>query len=132
MGVDTSGILADLGGYAAAIASSLDHEDRPYPVLGAEGSEFAIEIAVGPRDSRRILKTIYVDIRQDQITLPTDDTNRESMFVLPEASWLIAFLRLLEYALGANTQILHPLSQYGDFLPGWHQAVTSASARNLV
>ena len=132
MSFETSTVLADLGGYAANIASAVNHEKGIYPVFGAEGNEFIIEIAVGPRDRRRILKTIYVEIRREQMALPASgDTSNEHMLLLPDESLLIALLGLFEYALGANTQILHPLNCAGDFLSGWHQAVIAASAQRL-
>lgn len=123
--------IVALGDYVIKLMSAIAWEGtRPYPVLGAEGNEFFIDIAAGPFESRRILKTIRIEIHEnlEQPVLP-DLLSRcdELSIFLPDAALLIGLVGLLQQKLNASTQMLHPLDERGDFLPGWTQTITMIS-----
>ncbi|MDX9987381.1 MULTISPECIES: hypothetical protein [Thiothrix] len=129
--------------------SSIADEFRPqgaYPVLGAEGSEFFVEIASGPMPTRTTHWTIYIafgdTISHDssiddggfvftriqyppcfgsEIILRLSDT--EAFVRLPDGAWLVALLVLLRVALGKGVEATHPLDGHGDVLLGWDQAL---------
>lgn len=99
---------------------------EPYPVLGAEGDAFIIEIASGPLREREILSNFIIEIKGDRShSLPNlgeREDIREFMIVLPDFAHVIALVGLFERALRSRTVILHPLTSSGDFLPGWDEA----------
>lgn len=124
--------VAALGNHIARVIAAIDtREGGLYPVLGAEGRDFFIEIAVGSLESRRILKTIHIKTQNglEHPVLPNMlSADDEVSIIIPNASLLIALVGLLQLALKANALILHPLDDRGDFLPGWNDAVMAASS----
>lgn len=119
--------LISLGSFAGAIAKAIGQSaGNGYPVLGAEGSCFFVEIATGPRLQRTILKTIHIGFGTS--ALPTDMSDADDILVdLPDASYLVALLSLLQSALCSEAMVLHPLDEQGNFHKDWRQAVTAAS-----
>jgi hypothetical protein len=117
------------------IIKSIDRAEKDtYPVLGAEGNKFFIEIATGIFGDRQILKTIYVEICRDSSGVMLEDaliSDNDISIGLPDESLLIALLGLFENAMNAKTMILHPLDDKGNFLPGWNQAVVTVSSNTL-
>jgi len=102
----------------------------PYPVLGAIGGDFFLEISSGTLRDRRILTTIYVTMGREfaLASLQPDGWHEEGIrdeihIGLPDASHVIALAGLMEKSLGAGSFILHPLTCRGDFLDGWDDAV---------
>lgn len=122
-----------LGDFVAGVVSAINSGAAPlYPVLGAEGHDFFIEVAAGPFESRQILKTARVEIREelDHPVLPeVPNTEDEVVIFLPTAAFLVGLLGLFQQALNAGALILHPLDDCGDFLPGWNQAVIAAASK---
>lgn len=128
MNIDRSEFLVSLGKFAAAVTKDVGpNNSRCYPVLGAEGGDFFIEISSGPDFMhRRICKTIYASF--DASTNLGKADAEEVMVTLPDASYLVALLSLLQKALNTtDTKILHPLDHCGNYLPTWNQAVIAAS-----
>lgn len=129
MGFDPSEILVPLGHFAADIAKALcPRVANVFPVLGAEGDNFFIQICEGDDFvGRKVHKIIHVGLDVHDYIIGAAD-GIEVSITLPDASCLIALMSLLQQAL--NTQhirIHHPLDDYGDFLPYWDIALTAAS-----
>lgn len=126
--------LVALGGYVASVVSALEYKKMAlYPVLGAEGRDFFIDVAAGPFESRQILKTVHVEIRADldqPVFVDTAGSNDEIFIGLPNAAFLIGLVGLFQRALAAPALVLHPLDDRGDFLTGWDQAVSASSSGN--
>lgn len=127
--------LVALGEFVAEFVSTTRRENVPhYPVLGAEGRDFFIEVATGPFETRQILRTVYVELQDDleRPVLPslagTDDDSFS--IALPNAAFLIGLVGFFQRALDAHAVILHPLNSNGNFLPKWNQAVIAASSKN--
>ena len=123
-------LVAALGDYVASVMMQIsDREARLYPVLGAEGNQFFIEVATGSVESRRILKTIRLEIQRGLDVLePPLHAGEESTVTIPNESFLIALLGLFQTAMNANALILHPLNNRGDYLPGWNEAIIALSS----
>lgn len=125
-----------LSQYVAFVRSIMGTENRgTYPVLGAYGPEFFIELASGPLLSREILMTFLVEF--DDIELDFEDSQKaisnktEIYLKLPDSAHLIALLGLLEKAFNSKTTILHPLDSRGNYFSGWSQAASSASEKSF-
>jgi len=102
-----------------------------YPVLGAEGNVFFIEISSGVMESRIIHTTIYINF---DFTAGSESLNKlavspEIIINLPDASYLVAMLSLFRGALGNEARILHPLDTHGNYLVGWLQPPTVVSEK---
>lgn len=133
MGSDVSNAVAALRISVLRILDEIGGiRSGAYPVLGAEGTHFFIELAAGPLESRQILKTIHVEIRRkgyDQLA-PQNSicvVGNEIAIILPDESFLIALVGLFQSALKTSASILHPLDSSGNFLPGWNDAVIAVS-----
>ena len=130
---DRANFVVSLGMFASAIAESVGSTTQSYPVLGAEGNSFFIEIASGSEfKCRKIRKTIHVSF-DDAGAPPLDEADADEVSVrLPDGSYLVALMSLLQKALKTeDAKILHPLNDYGDFLPSWSQAVNAAATGRL-
>ena len=121
-------LIEILSQYVTFIKESIKpKEGGIYPALGAHGSEFVVELATGAKITRYILTIIVIEF--GEIYLDYDAcrkalANRSEVFLkVPDSAHMIAFLGLLESAFNDNTKILHPLSNTGDFLPDWEQAI---------
>jgi hypothetical protein len=124
----TMALMMDLGALTQnLVPSGGGSENGIYAVFGAEGETFFIELAVGPMDGRTILKTIFVEFSETNGVEYRPDPRAEAFLSLPDASFLVGFLGLLQRALKTHPRILHPLTAMGDFLPGWNRALTSVS-----
>jgi hypothetical protein len=127
--------VAALGNYVLSVIKSINSiEKEMYPVLGAEGSNFFIEVAVGIFESRRILKTIHVEISRELDNIGFEDAliaDADTSIELPDESFLIALLGLFQSAMDAKAMVLHPLDNNGNFLPGWNQAVIMVSSNTI-
>lgn len=127
--------LADLAFNVKRIASGFNMLDNIYyPVLGAEGETIFIEIATGDFKTRRIEKTIYIEINKAENT----STSKHSLHApneltvkLPNESFFVAFIGLLQHALNSNLLVLHPLNENGNFLPGWTEAFAFISSGKI-
>jgi len=121
-----------LGHYVLTVIKSINSiEKEIYPVLGAEGNMFFIEVAVGIFESRRILKTIHVEISRGIDGIGFEDeliVDDDTFIELPNESFLIALLGLFQAAMDAKATILHPLDNNGNYLVGWNQAVITVSS----
>lgn len=120
--------LAILGQIASSFAKDFQ-SCNAYPVLGAEGAEFFVDVCSGPMVDRLIHRTIHVSFEDSQVGgyFNTITENAEETIRLPNASHLIAFLFLLSAALRAEMKVLHPLDFNGNYLPGWHEAIDIAT-----
>lgn len=123
-----------LSQYVIFIRRTLETKNEiTYPVLGAHGAEFFVEIASGPILSREILLTILVEF--DEIHLNFEDSlkaiaNKSEIFIkLPDYAHLIALLGLIEGAFNGKTSVLHPLDCSGNYCSGWGSAINSVSER---
>ena len=129
MSFDHANLLVSLGQFAAAVAktSSLN-ENNFFPVLGAEGDNFYIQICEGTDFiGRKVHKIIHVDIDASNFRHGSPD-GIEITVALPDAAHLIALVSLLQQALNASQiKIHHPLDDYGDHLPYWELALMAAS-----
>lgn len=106
-------------------------ESGIYPVLGAHGSEFFIELATGAKSTRDILLNIVIEFGEIHLDFDTCQkaiANRSDVFMnIPDSAHLIALLGLLEKAFKDTTKILHPLNSTGNYLPAWDQAISNVS-----
>lgn len=120
--------IVSLGHFAAGVAKAVTGGDNPaYPILGSEADNFFIQICRGPDFiGREIVKTIHINIAPS-ITRIGSPNAVEVCLVIPDASYLIALVALLEKSLGVNAQIHPPLSDNGDFYPDWDTAIILAS-----
>ncbi|HEY0842080.1 hypothetical protein [Methylotenera sp.] len=108
------------------------HSVNIYPILGAHGPEFFIELSSGDLISRDILLTIAIkfgETNMDYELAKQAIANHSEIYVgVLNYAYLIAFLGLLEKSFKGDTKILHPLNNTGDFLPGWNQAIAMVSS----
>lgn len=121
--------LVSLGQFAAAVAGSARlHKGEFFPVLGAEGDSFYVQICEGMNFiGRKVHKIIHVDIDASNFRHGSPD-EIEITVVLPDAAHLIALVSLLQQALNASHVKFHlPLDDYGDHLPCWELALMAAS-----
>jgi hypothetical protein len=97
-----------------------------YPVLGAEGDTFFVEVAEGPMASRELLTTIYLEFGtvHSLPELDPESKSKEVWITITDASMVIATIQLVQAGLGKPAILLHPLDGNGDFLKGWSEAVT--------
>jgi hypothetical protein len=121
-------LLVSLGRIAASVARASNQSGRAYPVLGAEGDDFFVEIADGEEFmEREILRTIYVTL-EEGVTAVDEPGEGDFSITIPNASYLVALFALLQSALNASkAKVLHPLDSHGNYLPAWNQAVIAAS-----
>jgi hypothetical protein len=115
--------IPTLSRFAFGFASDLRGQGC-YPVMGAEGKYFFVDICAGPMSDRVTHKIIHLHF--EPIEEPDDEfsfQDFESIIQVSKASDVIAFVFLLSTALGAETKILHPLAENGDFFPAWEDAV---------
>lgn len=123
-----------LGNYVARIVSATERGKMSlYPVLGAEGRDFFIDLAAGPFGSRQILKTVHIEIRDDLEQpefLGSPSSDKEIFISLPNAAFLIGLVGLFQRALATQAMFLHPLDDRGDFLTGWDEAIMASSSGN--
>lgn len=106
--------------------SSLNKEDC-YPVFGAIGNTFIVEIAQDSVEKRNILKTFYIDIKHDlqtEILIKGNPyTDEEILISMKHEYLLIAMLCLMKASFGTPPYILHPLNDRGDYLYGWEYGI---------
>lgn len=129
MSFDNTNPLVSLGQFAAAVAGSARlHKGEFFPVLGAEGDSFYVQICVGMNFiGRKVHKIIHIDIDASNFRHGSPD-GIEITVVLPDAAHLIALVSLLQQALNASQFKFHlPLDDYGDHLPYWELALMAAS-----
>jgi hypothetical protein len=122
--------LVALGRFAASLAQAVaGAAEKPYLVFGAAGRTFQIAITTGLGRARKMLKMIHIDACRGKCALSDLDTaaHDELEIELPDAARVVALLGLLQIALDADVVVLHPLTGYGDFLPGWTEAATAAA-----
>ena len=128
--------LADMARFVSALRKLVTEDPtvrNPYPVLGAAGFDFFLEIADGAFRDRRIITTIHITLGNKYtdnippISIWADGIPEEIQIGLPDASQVIALAGLLEKSLGAGTAMLHPLTRFGDFLEGWADAVAAVT-----
>jgi hypothetical protein len=129
-GCSTAEILSQ---YVNFIKESIQpQKEGIYPVLGAHGSEFFIELATGAQITRDILLNVIIEfgeIHLDYDACKKALAKRADVFMnIPDYAHMIALLGLLEKAFGENTTILHPLDCTGDNLPGWEQAILNVTS----
>lgn len=123
-----------LSQYVAFIRTVMGTENgNIYPVLGAHGTEFFIELASGTLLKREILMTILVTFGNIELDFEGSQkafTSKTEIYLqLPDSAHLIALLGLLEKAFNGKTTILHPLDSQGNYYPGWSQAAISVSGK---
>lgn len=129
MRIATTQALVSLGQFAAAVAKTLDHDqNNVFPVLGAEGDNFYIQICSGEDFvGRKVLKIIHVEFDPLEANIGSAEPI-EVMVTLPDASHLVALLSLLQIALSTKrVMIHHPLDGYGDHLLMWDRSMLAAS-----
>lgn len=128
MGFDPVDVLVPLGHFAATVAKTLGaRKDKCFPVLGAEGDNFYIQICEGTDFiGRKVHKIIHVGLGAHDFQIgPADGI--EIMATLHDAAHLIALVSLLQQALNSpHIRIHHPLDDYGDLLPYWDRALMAA------
>ena len=94
-----------------------------YPVFGAIGNTFILEIVQEAVEKRNILKTFYIDIKHDLQTEMLIKGNpyadEEILISMKHEYLLIAMLYLMKATFGTPPYILHPLNDRGDYLYGW-------------
>lgn len=129
MSFDNANPLVSLGQFAAAVAGSARlHKGEFFPVLGAEGESYYVQICEGTNFiGRKVHKTIHVDFDASNFRHGSPD-GIEITVALPDAAHLIALVLFLQQALNASqVKIHHPLDDYGDHLPHWELALMAAS-----
>lgn len=130
MNIQMIGELSSLGELVVRVINN--HRDSgAYPVLGAEGDQFFVEISSGAMESRIIHNTLYINFEFIAGSGNTDGlaVSPEMNINLPDASYLVALLSLLSAALGNEAKILHPLDPLGNYLVGWQQTLTTVSEK---
>lgn len=131
MSYDHASLLVSLGQFAAAVAGSARlHKGEFFPVLGAEGDNFYVQICEGMNFiGRKVHKIIHIDIDASNFRHGSPD-GIEITVALPDAAHLIALVSLLQQALNASqVKFHHPLDDYGDNLPYWELALMAASSQ---
>lgn len=94
-----------------------------YPVIGAEGDDWFIEISQGELMSRKILATLFVNVGEGTALPQVGSGVTEYHLAVPQAAHVLGFIGLLEKALGTRSAILHPLTMSGDYFPDWQPAL---------
>lgn len=96
-----------------------------YPVIGAEGDDWFIEISQGELMSRKILATLFVSVGEALEVPSAIGGGQDYRLIVPQAAHVIGFIGLLEKALGTRSAILHPLTTSGDYFADWQPALDS-------
>jgi len=121
--------IIDLGIFVNKIAQMTEFRN-PYITLGAEGIDFFAEVCTGQLDKRTIHKNIIIYmVSNEGISVELSDTEHKEIIVnLPDAKHLIAFVALLIAAFKAEIKVLHPLTEMGNYLPDWQDALVAATS----
>ncbi len=129
MSFDNANPLVALGQFAAAVARNTQrHKGKLFPVLGAEGDNFYIQICEGMNFiGRKVHRIIHVDTDANNFRHGAPE-GIEITVTVPDAAHVIALVSLLQQAMNAcQIRIHHPLDDYGDHLPYWELALMAAS-----
>lgn len=105
-----------------------------YPVLGAEGSEFFVDICTGQMPSRSILNTLHIEFSHDDTETSwsaSEPLPKALTVCLPDPSFMVALLALLGAALGNGLEVMHPLDACGNYFDGWAECIKTFSGKQL-
>lgn len=105
-----------------------------YPVLGAEGPEFFVDICTGPMPSRSILNTLHIEFSLEVPETPwkaPEYLTKALTIRLPDPSFMVALLALLGGALGNGLEVMHPLDACGNYFDGCAECVKAFSDKQL-
>jgi hypothetical protein len=109
-----------------SVHDSLNKDDC-YPVFGAIGNTFMVEIAQGPIERRNILKTFYIDIKhnlQTEILIENKTyADEEILISIKHEYLLIAMLYITKSIFEQSPYILHPLNARGNYPYGWEYGI---------